>query len=148
MNMNIENIEERLLRAERERDEARAEVARLRASQNERAIAEVSSILNEITLAGDGKPLYEQAAQARNRGIDMCKARIAALRAEQAAAPAPVTPPADAPQRPSIGAIEDLRDFILEDWRRDDHGPDAIDRLQRAVRFLLEGALAARGGAK
>lgn len=173
--MNIENINERLLRTERERDEARAEVekikareaegvalfdsllareraelARLRAAANERAIAELECQRDRLA----------EACHIIGRSYDVCDAasplwscdclnkRIRALRAETPApVPPPVTPPADAPSRPSVKALMHERDTLRRDIGNYDR--DAIVNLRTAVKLLLDDALAGRGeGAK
>ena len=169
--MNVENINERLLRTERERDEARAEVervresnedsvamverlgaelARLRAAANERAIAELECQRDRLA----------EACHIIGRSYDVCDAasplwscdclnkRIRALRAETPApVPPPVTPPADAPSRPSVKALMHERDTLRRDIGNYDR--DAIVNLRTAVKLLLDDALAGRGeGAK
>ena len=126
--MNFENINERLLRTERERDEARAEVekikareaegvalfdsllareraelARLRAAANDRASEELTTIVLGVSdiaydYVGDGRGVRVPRGEVR----DLIEQRIAALRAETPApVPPPVTPPADAPNDPT-----------------------------------------------
>lgn len=167
--MNIENINERLLRTERERDEARAEVekikareaegvalfdsllareraelARLRAAANERAIEELTTIVLGVSdiaydYVGDGRGVRVPRGEVR----DLIEQRIAALRAETPApVPPPVTPPADAPSRPSVEA--------LQYWTLLLRSRDLSESQCNAVlRLLLDDALAGRGeGAK
>lgn len=140
----------------RERDEAirerDAELALLRAAANERAIAELEEAERYLRRAAG---LVETGRASVTEELRKCAAamrqRVDGLRAEQQAAPVPppVTPPADAPSRPGVGQMERLRDDIHESWRRDRNGPNEIDQLQRAVKLLLDDALAGRGeGAK
>lgn len=90
--MNIESIEERLLRAERDRDEASAEVARLRASQVERAIAE----LELVERRAEAMPVqFLTLHQVKASLLDHTRDRIAALRAEAQAAPSITPSPMD-----------------------------------------------------
>ena len=140
------------IRLGKERDEACAEIARLRASQNERAIAELVSLQvwllggAMVTCSGD-REVFDFAHSDETIAVNLA-GRIAALRAEQAAAPAPVTPPADAPQRPSVEELRKARSGLPEISSLDYYDANDLDRIMTTLRLLLDDALAARGGAK
>lgn len=139
----------------RKLQDVKAEIARLRASQNERAIEELSAFEKYLRRSAD---LAENAPESPVDLVRSCavamRQRMDALRAEQAAAPAPVTPPADAPQRPSDedwparARVDDLRHYMTL-LLRDSETPNAnaVGHIRAAVRLLLDDALAARGGA-
>lgn len=166
------------IRAERER--LRAELARLRAAQNERAIAELEEVdayygnhcglttasfvrthirtriaaLRAETPAAPAPVnppmvIYDEASTPLSKGqLEAIEPRITSGKVFMGgtAAPAPVTPPDDAPSRPSVEELRDI-DNTLES-HDGCYDEAAISALRIAVRLLLDDALAARGGAK
>lgn len=115
-------------------------IARLRASQNERAIAELVWVAGMMH-GGVFDPAWTKARV----GIGD---RIAALRAEAQAAPAKEPVPAEpaAPQGPSVERLQESYRTLDAQLGSFDHA--AIAALRIAVRLLLDAEIARRGGAK